>query len=139
MRSQLEASVERAGLGHHLVEADDDDAGVAGLLDRRVERRVGRRVDEDRVRLLADDVVQRIDLRLDGALGDLDVQLDAALERTLVDRHLGDALHLLAPVIADEIVGEIDDVGLLVLRDRRRRADCARRSRQRPRNRRTWC
>ena len=41
-----------AGLGHHLVEADDDDAGVAGLLDGRVERRVGTGIDEDRIGLL---------------------------------------------------------------------------------------
>ena len=93
------------------------------LLDRRVERRVGGGVDEDGVGLLADDVVERVDLRLDGAFGDLDVQVDAALERPLVDRHLGDALHLLAPVVADEVVGQIDDVGLLVLRQRRRGAD----------------
>ena len=63
----------------------------------------------------ADDVVERVDLRLDRALGDLDVQVDLALERALVDRDLGDALHLLAPVVADEVVGEIDDVGRLGL------------------------
>ncbi len=40
-----------------------------------------RGVDEDRVRLLADDVVERVDLRLDGALRDFDVEVDATRER----------------------------------------------------------
>ena len=41
------------------------------------------------------------------------VQVDLALERALVDRDLRHPLHLLAPVVADEIVGQIDDVGLV--------------------------
>ena len=94
-----------AGLGDDLVEADDDDAGVAGFLDGRVQGFGGGRIDQDCIGLGADDVVQRVDLRLHGVLDVLDVQIDAPLERTLVDRHLGDALHLLSPVVADEIVG----------------------------------
>ena len=122
-RNAVPVRFERIGafLGHDLVEADDHDAGVAGLLDRRVERRVGARVDQDRVRLGADDVVQRVELRLDRVLDVLDLEVDAAGERRLGHRQLGDADHLLPPVVADEIVGQIDRV--FVRREAVRRAE----------------
>ena len=101
-----------AGLRHHLVEADDDDPGVAGLLERRVQGVGGSCINQDCIRLVTDDVVERVDLRLDRILDIFNRQVDASGERPLLRGNVGDALHLLAPVVSDEIIGEIDRVFL---------------------------
>ena len=104
-----------AGFGHHLIKADHHDARIAGPFDRRVERRIRGRVDQDRGRLLPDHVVQRIDLRLNRVLDVLDPQIDPTRQRPLGNRNLGHPDHLLPPVIAHEIVGNVDDIGCRAL------------------------
>ena len=76
--------------------------------DRRVQRVARAGVDQDGVRLLADDVVQRVDLRLRRGLDVLDVRSTRPASGGLVAANCGAAQHLLAPVVADEIVGEIN-------------------------------
>ena len=99
-----------AGLGDDAVEGDDDDAGVAGLLDRAVQR-VGRGgVDDDGVIALQDEV---LDLRRLGRHflvgGGEDVGRG---DDPVRDRLLGDDVvalqHRLAPGIAGVVVGEGD-------------------------------
>ncbi len=77
-----------AGLGDDAVEGDDDDAGVAGLLDRAVQR-VGRGgVDDDRVVALQDQVLDLRGLRrhfLVGGGEDVGGGDDVVLDRLLGD------------------------------------------------------
>ena len=73
----------RARLGHRLVEGDDEDPLRAGPLERRVERRAGAGVDEKRVGMATDDVIERVDLRLDRRLDVLDLEVDATGQRAL--------------------------------------------------------
>ena len=97
-----------AGFGDDAVERDHDDAGVAGLLDRAIQR-VGRgRIDDDRVIALQDQV---LDLRGLGRHflvgGGEDIGRGDDLVR---DRLLGDDVvalqHRLAPGIAGVVVGK---------------------------------
>jgi hypothetical protein len=68
--------------------------------------------------MLLDDVVQGVDLCLNGVVHVLDLEIDATCQRPLCDRDLRDTLHLLPPVIAEEVVREVDRV--LLRRVRRR-------------------
>ena len=68
---------------------------------------------------------KRIELRLNRILDVLDLEVDAAGERRLGHRQLGDADHLLPPVVADEIVRKIDCVFLLLRRGRIRASESA--------------
>ena len=119
MRFQSEVERVGAGLGHHLVEADDDDAGVAGLLDRRVERRRRAGVDEDGVGLggmmLLSELICAWTVFSTFSMW----RSTRPASGPLFTDDLGDALHLLAPVVADEVVGQVDRV-LLVGGNRRR-------------------
>ncbi len=99
-----------AGLGDDAVEGDDDDAGVAGLLDRAVQR-VGRDgVDDDGVIALQDQILDLGGLRRHFLVGGGEhVGRGDDLVR---DRLLGDDVvalqHRLTPGIAGIVVGEGD-------------------------------
>ena len=109
-----------ARLGDDAVEGDDDDAGVAGLLDRAVQR-VGRSgVDDDRVIALQDEVLDLGGLGrhfLVGGRENIGCGDDLVRHRLLADDVIA-LQHRLAPGIAGVIVGKGD---LLVARVGQRR------------------
>ena len=99
-----------AGFGDDPVERDDDDAGVAGLLDRAVQRVRRGGVDDDRVVALQNQVLNLRGLRRHFLVGGRE---DVGCCDDLVsDRLLGDDViageHRLTPGIAGVVVGEGD-------------------------------
>ena len=118
-----------AGLGDDAVEGDDDDAGVAGLLDRAVQR-VGRGgVDDDGVIALQNQVLDLRRLRRHFLVGGGEhVRRGDDMVR---DRFLGDDVvalqHRLAPGIAGVIVGE-GDLHVARVGERRRGEEPGRRN-----------
>ena len=103
-----------ARLGDDAVERDDDDAGVAGLLDRAVERVRRRGVDDDRVVALQDEVLDLRRLGRDFLVGggeDVGGGDDAVLDRLLGDDVVA-LQHRLPPGIAGIVVGEGDLLGV---------------------------
>ena len=67
---------------------------------------------KDRLRLLAHDVVERVYLPLDRTFGVFDLELELPFSGALPTA-TGDPLHLLAPVVSEEIVREVDEIRFL--------------------------
>ena len=99
-----------ARLGDDAVEGDDDDAGVAGLLDRAIQR-VGRRgVDDDRVIALQDEVLDLGGLGRHFLVGGREHvrRADDLVRHRLLADDVVALQHRLAPGIAGVVVGESD-------------------------------
>ena len=61
---EVDADLISGGRGHGVVEVDDHDALFGGFFENRIEGRFGGGIDEDRVDLLRDHVIDRGDLGL---------------------------------------------------------------------------
>jgi hypothetical protein len=107
---EVDGDAPGAGLGHDAVEGDDGDAGVAGFLDRAVERRRRGGVEDDGVVALQDHV-----LDLGGLFGRLVLGGGEGVgggDDALLDGRAGDGgpagEHRLAPGVAGVVVRERD-------------------------------
>ena len=98
----LQATLRR----HSVVEGDHQDAARCALIDDAVQPRRRCGVDDDGVGLLGDEVGKLLRLLADVVVGVEDAALDLGLERLHSQGGLEDVLHLQAPLVADEGVGQ---------------------------------
>ena len=105
--------------GNRLIDRDHHDALVRRLLDDGVQRFAIGRIDDDDVRASRDEIADVGDLlrRTAIAVGDNDLRDLARRFRLGLDR----ADHLFAPAVADQRIGDADDILVRRLRFARRR------------------